>query len=482
MKRFSPILLAGMFMFAGCAEHPTQPDAATGPSLGSHGAMISSAPLALDDLESTGNHVVMMRNQRLPNNFESTIARFGGSIEAAYGNLGVAVVSGLDGDGVTALESVNQVAMVSPDFLIPLDLPTDPEVSETSATDVIQNDDPDAAFFFPRQWNMRAIGADVAWAAGRTGSPDVTVAILDTGLDYTNLDLQGLVDLERSASFVPSDDAFVDAFFPGAHPVADLHYHGTHVGATVSSNAVVAAGVTSKVTLVGVKVCNVFGSCPTSSVLAGMMHAADIGADVMNLSLGGLRLKSADPGFVATINRAITYANRAGTVVVVAAGNDAADLDRNHFEGIHFPTLYASYCSGPTTVCVSGTGPISGGTVGPWVDEDTPAGYTNFGRSSIDVAAPGGTGGGAVWAACSQFSLEFPICQTGNFVLGAGGTSMASPHVAGVAALIVEDVGPNRPGQVRQRLHQSADHPGGNGNHPFYGKGRVNAASAAGVK
>jgi len=227
-----------------------------------------------------------------------------------------------------------------------------------------------------------------------------------------------------------------------------------------------------------VKVCNVNGSCPTSGVLAGIVYAADVGADVINLSLGGLFLKSLNPGFVSTINRAITHANREGSVVVVAAGNNNVDLDRNIFNGVHYPDLYASYCDGPTTVCVSATGPVAGGTTGPWIGVDEKAGYSNFGRSAIDVAAPGGTGGGAVWAACSTFSLQIPVCRTGNFIVGLGGTSMASPHAAGVAALIVEQVGSNRPGQVRQRLHQTADNVGGGGNHPYFGKGRINAFNA----
>lgn len=475
MKRVASVLLVGSFALAGCSDHPfaageiSAPDAA---------AFSASALDGAGDLESTGNHLVLMQNQRLPNNFGQTVEALGGTIQAAYDAVGVVVVSGLTDESAAALQGTNHVSLVTPDYLVPLELPEATEVAEFE----VQNEAPGTAFFFARQWHLRAIQADLAWAAGRVGSPDVTVAILDTGLDWNHVDMQGRVDLDRSVSFVPSDDALVEAFFPGTHPVADLHWHGTHVGATVSSNALAAAGVTSKVTLVGVKVCNVGGSCPTSGVLAGIMYAADIGADVMNLSLGGLFLKSANPGFVSVINRAITYANQAGSVVVVAAGNAGFDLDHSKSpNGTHFPSLYASYCDGPTTVCVSATGPISGGTVGPWVDVDTPAGYTNYGRSAIDVSAPGGTGGGRVWAACSRFSLQIPQCQTGNFVLGAGGTSMASPHVAGVAALIVEDLGPNQPGLVRQRLHQTADNPSVRGNDPFHGKGRLNAATAVGA-
>lgn len=468
---------------AGCSElQPTEPvrdDLTT--------AQLS---VTADGLEATGQSLVIYQGQRLPNRYDDVIARQGGTIVAAYDEIGVAVVDGLTPKAAAALAARGDVQTVTPDYLIPLELPDD--IAVEAAFEIgIMNDNPETAFFFPRQWHLRAIAADQAWAAGFTGSADVTVAILDTGLGYTHPDIAGLVDLSRSISFVPSDDVLVQAFFPGAHPVADLHWHGTHVGATVSSNALAAAGVTSKTTLIGVKVCNVNGSCATSGVLAGIMYAADQGAHILNLSLGGLFLKSANPGFVSVINRAYNYANRRGAVVVTSAGNATADLDRNivplptniplaQRTPTHLPSLFASYCNAPHTVCVSATGPTSGGTIGPWLNVDNFTTYTNFGRSAIDVAAPGGTGGGFVWAACSRFSLQIPVCQTGTFVLGSTGTSMASPHAAGVAALIAAD-GARNPAQIRNRLHQTADDLGDPGTDPYYGKGRVNAASAVGV-
>ena len=86
-----------------------------------------------------------------------------------------------------------------------------------------------------------------------------------------------------------------------------------------------------------------------------------------------------------------------------------------------------------------------------------------------------------MWAACSTFSLVFPVCQTGAFVLGASGTSAASPNAAGVAALIAEDVGRD-PARIRTRLQQTADDLGTPGTDPFYGKGRINAARAVGAR
>src|SRR2546423_13497085 len=82
---------------------------------------------------------------------------------------------------------------------------------------------------------MRAIGADRAWAAGYLGSPDVKVVILDTGIDYLHPELQGLVDLSLSRSFVPAEDTVVERLYPGRHHVTVLFWHGTAMAATVAS-------------------------------------------------------------------------------------------------------------------------------------------------------------------------------------------------------------------------------------------------------
>lgn len=493
MQRFRNVVpfLALAVVITACAdapETPLSPDAEVLQSL----AGSESGLLGIGGMEFTDKSLILFNGQRVPRNFDRVIAAHGGTIEASYDGIGVIVASGLTARAMAALEALDPVRSVSPDYLIPLELPTELAIDQADLQGEVMTDDPAQAFFFPRQWHLRAISADVAWAAGHTGSSDVTVAILDTGIDYTHADLVGLVDLSRSVSFVPFDQQFIDFYFPGAHPIADLHYHGTHVAATVSSNAFAAAGVTSKTTLIGVKVCNVNGSCPTSGVLAGIMYAADQGAHIINLSVGGLFLKSANPGFVSVIQRAINDAHRRGTILVTSAGNATADLDRNivplptnvplaQRTPTHLPSLFASYCDGATVVCVSATGPTSRASInGPWTNIDSPATYSNFGRSAIDVAAPGGNGASTVTAACSGFSLQVPICQTGTFVIGANGTSMASPHAAGVAALLVAN-GARNPAQIRSRLHQTADDLGERGTDPHYGKGRINAATAVGV-
>lgn len=426
------------------------------------------APARQHSEVSAGEQLVMFEQRAIPSDFASSVAALGGSVDLEIPQIGVAAVSGLSAD---ALATFGGVTAIIPNVEVALDPVGLGEVESTG--EIESPTAPNTAFFYPRQWHLRVIRADQAWAAGRRGSANVRVAILDTGLDFRHRDLIGRVDMVASKSFVPSDNPFVNAIFPGRPSWIDLHYHGTHVGATVSSNAFAAAGVTSGVTLIAVKVLSRTGSGAFSGILAGIAHAADAGAHVANMSLGASWLKSNAPGFHAILNRAVNYANSKGTLVVVSAGNAAADLD-------HDPNGYKAFCSTSNVVCVSATGPTAQGSVnGPWTNVDALASYSNYGRSAIDVAAPGGTAS-RVWAACSGFSLAIPICRTGTFVVGLAGTSMASPHVSGLAALIAEDAGRN-PARIRAALQKGAIDLGQKGTDPAYGKGRIDVPNSIGM-
>ena len=420
--------------------------------------------------EASDRHLVLLKGNA--KNFNASVATLGGQVVYKHDVIGFAVVEGLSAEGVTQLSLLKSVDEIAPNFTFNL---PDTMMGQTSSVEpqaIENNNNPTNAFFFPRQWNLQAIQAADAWALGRTGSAAVTVAVLDTGIAYTHADLNGLVDLDRSVSFLPQDDELVNQFFPGMHPITDLHYHGTHVAATISSNAIAAAGVTSQTTLMGVKVCSVFGGCPGDAIFMGIAHAVDNGADIINMSLGGTFSKSEFQGYVGFLNKFFNHARAQGVTVVVSAGNSAIDMD-------HDGNGYKTYCSTPSTVCVSATGPESAqSVVGPWVNIDSPATYTNYGRSAINVAAPGGNTGGAVIAACSNTSLVIPVCRTAStFVVGLSGTSMAAPHVSGLAAMLVEEVG-RSPAQVKAALEQSADDLGQSGTDPFYGKGRINVLNA----
>jgi lantibiotic leader peptide-processing serine protease len=464
MKRFASLLLVGTVGLAACTDESPNPIAPA----------VSSANLSEGAVQPTGKHIVMFSNQAVPAGFAARVAELGGTVDAAYDGIGVAVVDGLSTQAAGSLYAFSGVKNIEADVMVQWLDPVD-GIETASVEDAAEaTANPAGAFFYPRQWHLRAIGADQAWAAGRIGSPSVTVAILDSGLSPTHPDLVGRIDHARSRSFVPFDDPYVAFYFPGMPNWIDLHYHGTHVGATVSSNASAAAGVTSGVTLVAVKVLSVNGSGTTSGVLAGIMYAADIGADVANMSLGSTFSKSLNPGFVSVINRAFNYANRKGTVMVTSAGNANNDMDADE-------DSYKAYCMAPNALCVSATGPTSRASVnGPWTDVDAKASYSNYG-SAVSVAAPGGNGVSTVTAACSQQSLQIPVCQTGTFVVGINGTSMAAPHAAGLAALVVEQIGRRQPSQVRNRIMQNADDLGDAGRDAIYGRGRINVPATLGL-
>jgi len=488
------------------------------------------ASLSLATGSAPGRYIVVLNGKGSETDFTAKVVGLGGSVASYHAGAGIAVVSGLSSESAAQL-GANGSGDVQADFSF---RPDDPSgTAQADASDIggtIESQaNPAGAGRFPFQWNMRLIGAPAAWAAGHLGDAGVTVAIIDTGLDYDAPDLNGLVDLSRSHSFmnhfvgrlddpttpqdeydpiVPPDDQIV-GFFPGRNLITDLNGHGTNVATQVSSKAAALAGVTSKTTLIGVKVLGANGVGTFSDILNGVLWAADHGADVANMSLGGGFSKAGNGRAVSTINRVFNYAKQKGMLIVVAAGNSGADLQHNG-------NAYASYCDAPHVICVSSVGPALATDIGTPA-ETQGAFYTNFGAGSVDVAAPGGnaklTATGAftpsrwpwtpaapapftgndiaswVWSFCAKQTLVIvknadgvhgdlflTSCIAGNRLTGFIGTSQASPHVAGLAALLVAERGHGRPQNIKQIIEQSAvpiD--------PALGRGRISVAAAVGL-
>jgi subtilisin family serine protease len=446
-----------------------------------------------------GRYMVLAGSTGFGSDFADRVAALGGVVESQHAGAGLAVVSGITETAATQLAGLAGITNVVQDAEFTLDTPVaaaEADASDVQVSDAIASQaNPTTAARYTWQWNMRLINAPAAWAAGKLGNQGVTVAILDTGLDYDIPDLNGLVDLARSTSLIASDNALRAAYFPTRNDVTDFHGHGTNVASQVSSKAVALAGVTSRTTLIGVKVLDRLGHGTSSSTLNGLLWAADHGADVANMSLGGGFLKAGNGLSVAAINKVLGYVNAKGMLVVVAAGNDAADLDHN-------ANYTSTYCDQPHVVCVTAVGPATATGAG-----DTPSYYTNFGRSSADVAAPGGNADAAhnftvsawpwgndiaswVWSYCPKNRIAslnasgVPVltaCAAGNRLTGYIGTSQATPHVSGLAALLVAELGRGHPSQIKAAIQQSADDRGQVGDDPYFGRGRINVAKALGI-
>jgi len=470
---------------SACADNTAAPTRTLAPS--SSSADVVAAP-------TNGTYLVLARDAGFSKDFEREVSALGGKIRARHDGAGFAIVTGLTAAGASSLSAAGGVGEVDADGVVTLAKPVTnimPDAFLVADHQAKADIDPTAALGFSRQWNMVDISAPRAWAAGKFGSKRVTVAIIDTGIDYDADDLNGLVDLSRSVSLSAGDDSITAEFFPDRNPITDYNGHGTNVATQVSSNARVFAGVTAKTTLLGVKVLGVDGSGSTGDVLNGILWAADHGADVANLSLGGSFASAGNRRLIRIITRVLDYARRKGVVVVVAAGNDATDLDHNGNE-------FDAYCDLQHVICVSAVGPEAAtGSL------DVTAFYTNSGRA-VDVAAPGGNMAlepitslwpwGAdsiswVWSRCSKTfipgfisGVPFVPCASGSFVIGAIGTSQAAPHVSGLAALLVDEYGKNNPALIRLLIEASADDLGRRGKDPFYGRGRINVANALGLR
>lgn len=376
------------------------------------------------------------------------------------------------------------------------------------------------------QWDMRRIEAGAASYAEATGE-GVTVGVIDGGVDFTHPDLAGAIDVARSCSFIfddtptadPQEIANDDCSNKAA--VQDLQGHGTHVATTIAGrvNGAGIAGVAPDATIVALKACTIVGFCFVDSVAAALRYAGDQRLDVVNLSL------FADPflyychsdaeqrALLKQMQSAARYAQQRGVVIVAAAGNESQDLGHPEFDDIspdwppdtaevRFVTnscrVAPAELPGVITVSASGVNEL--------------AGYSNIGGPTVDVTAPGGdavqtpgTTFGRIlagWSSTDETGNWEALAAAGRGVedsngarwVWISGTSMASPHVAGVAALI-RQVHPGwSPDAVAAAVRRSAtptscpadwppDDPrrctGGPSSTSFYGAGMVDALAAA---
>ena len=391
----------------------------------------------------------------------------------------------------------------------------------------------------PCQWDMSLINAGDESFAMATGK-GVKVGVIDGGVDLNHPDIAPNLDVDLSCSFIydetptadPSEIANGDCSNKAA--VQDIYGHGTHVASTIAApvNGIGIAGVAPEATIVALKACTAEGFCFADSVAAALRYAGDQKLDVVNLSLFAdpylyyCKSEQEQKEILKDLEAAARYARQQGVLVVAAAGNEMADLQHPVIDDTSpdWPEDSAEvrYVKNncrvapaelPGVMTVSSTGPIGIPGYDLWI-----ADYSSVGMSRVDVTAPGGdyfqaTGKvqDAILAAVPEDSTVFQgydglnIYYPGITVMDHGaayaylnGTSMASPHAAGVAAL-VKQVHPNwAPGAVKAAVQNTAQHLdcpanwaplnaaderercyGEGGRTSFFGHGLVDALAAA---
>lgn len=296
---------------------------------------------------------------------------------------------------------------------------------------------PNDPYYALRQWNLRLIGLEDAWDI-TTGAAEVIVAVLDTGADLTHPEL--------AAKLVPGYDfAFGDSI------PADDHGHGSHVAGIVgaaSDNGIGVAGVAWGSRIMPVKVFDESGTGTDSSVAEGICWAADHGARIINIS-GGTTAASH------LVRDAVAYAAGKGCLVIAAAGNG--------YESGNVPQYPAAF---PQVIAVGAVGHL-----------DERARYSNTG-AYLELVAPGGNPTGPSDPDNDHWIYSTFYRGSGMSYADAAGTSVAAPHVAGLAALLWSANPALSAAEVRCLLARTAVDLGAPGWDEAFGWGRIDAAAA----
>ncbi|PKV84995.1 S8 family serine peptidase [Streptomyces sp. TLI_146] len=455
-------------------------------------------------VNTTGGHGTSARVQK-------AIAKAGGTVVVSYDRIGVVVVHSTNPAFAQEIRRAKGVTSAGATRTTPLKAQATTEEGTTQALTPAEAAKAKAAAapgqepLEANQWDLRAIGADKA-AKIYPGSRRVTVGVIDTGVDDTHPDLAPNFSASQSANCVGG----VADTSPGAwRPYTGGSDHGTHVAGEIAAarNGVGVAGVAPGVKVAGIKVAEQgSGLFFTEAVVCGFVFAAEHHIDVTNNSYyvdpWYFNCKS-DPdqkALLDAVTRASRYAEHKGVLNVAAAGNENYDLSKHALTDTSSPddqpaphptvTVDPAKCPDipaqlPGVVTVAATGV-----------QNVKSYYSSYGLGQIDVAAPGG----------DKYQIPDTPDKNGRIlstILGGQygykqGTSMATPHVVGVAALLKSKNPWASPQELREMLKEQADNPGcptglydpdGNGVQDstceggkrvngFYGRGVVNALSA----
>ncbi|MFF8035336.1 S8 family serine peptidase [Streptomyces sp. NPDC016626] len=402
------------------------------------------------------------------------IAAAGGTVVVTYDRIGVIVVHSADPSFGEEIRKARGVRSAGATRTAPLtaagttdegaaDYLTAAEAARTRAASAAA---PGSEPLEADQWDLRAIGADEA-AKINPGSDKVTVAVIDTGVDDTHPDLAPNFSAAQSANCVGGK---ADTSEGAWRPYTADDYHGTHVAGEIAAarNGIGVAGVAPGVKVAGIKVSDPDnGLFYPENVVCAFVFAADHGVEITNNSYyvdPWLYNCMDDPdqkAIVDAVNRAQLYAQKKGTLHLASAGNSNHDLASDAIVDDSSPddstpvtrTIDPSECFDlptqlPGVVTVSATGV-----------QNLKSYYSTYGRGVVDIAAPGGDRRYQLPDTPSKDGRILSTMPNGEYAF-LQGTSMASPHAAGVAALLKSEYPRATPAQLQALLKAQADNPG----------------------
>ncbi|CAM5581481.1 S8 family peptidase [Streptomyces pilosus] len=448
-------------------------------SLGFLPAAASAAPQAVSAEQATDApalaYVVNTKADRHTiASVKRAIAAADGTVVVTYEKIGVIVVHSANPDFGKEIRKARGVQSAGATRTAPLapagttDVGAADYVSaaEAARTTAASAEVPGSEPLEADQWDLRAIGADKA-AKINPGSGKVTVAVIDTGVDDTHPDLAPNFSAAQSANCVGGK---ADTSEGAWRPYTADDYHGTHVAGEIAAarNGIGVAGVAPGVKVAGIKVSDPDnGLFYPENVVCAFVFAADHGVEITNNSYyvdPWLYNCMDDPdqrAIVDAVNRAQLYAQKKGTLHLASAGNSNHDLAADAIDDASSPndttpverTIDPSECYDlptqlPGVVTVSATGV-----------QNLKSYYSTYGHRVVDVAAPGGDRRYQLPDTPSKDGRILSTMPNGQYAF-LQGTSMASPHAAGVAALLKSKHPWASPAALQALLKAQANNPG----------------------
>ncbi|WP_442596763.1 S8 family peptidase [Neobacillus sp. D3-1R] len=457
---------------------------------------------------------VVFKGNQIPSDVTSLLGKNGAKVLKNFPNIGAIEISG-SADLITTLQKNTAVQAVSPTMVQYLPkvktVEFNPETTksllnqqmnsgDTSNLSLEKNNEPQIIGEDPipedypflhhfYQWDIKRVTNNGESYKVEKGNHDVVVGIIDTGVDKDHPDLEK--NLLGGRNYVPVGGIGENDLTETGDPndFEDRNGHGSHVAGTIAGNGQI-LGVAPEVGFKAYRVFGAEGGASTATIANAIVGATDDGVDVISMSLGGYSVLGqtmwTDPATGKTYKlgnevadfllykRAVKYATDHGVTVVAAAGNDnlnatnkAAVTDFLNEE--YGPQGYKFIGAGmeapgsmPGVITVSATGP-----------DDQKASYSNYGAGFVDVTAPGGDG--ERYPDSTWFEdLTLSSYKEDGYIFMAG-TSMATPKVSAVAALIIAHDGKIGPVKVAQKIKETADEVGQQGKDVYFGGGMVQA-------